>query len=197
MKLPIIISTILALIAFIGIFLVSKQTFDLVNRITIVVYIVTALGGLVSAVFIIYGYFVNLEVFKESQKPKILLQVVNQRANLMETGENVHITVVHYMNLSSNECRGLSLKLSLIKDNEIIEIPRLFQKEINIGPNDRRTRDFPTLVYLKNNGIPNSVADNLEKYRLRAAYSYSIMGEKINSYYDYEWDKSNQQWGIV
>lgn len=197
MKLPIIISTILAVIAFIGVFLVSKQTFDLANRITIVVYIVTALGGLVSAVFVIYGYFVNLEVFKESQKPKILLQVVNQRANLTGTGENVHMTVVHYVNSSSNECRGLSLELSLIKDNEIIEIPRLFPKEMNMGPHDGRTRDFPTLVYLKNNGIPNAVVDNLEKYRLRASYSYSIMGEKINSYYDYEWDRNKQWWGIV
>jgi hypothetical protein len=196
MKLPIILSSLLALFAAIAIYWVTKLGLKTSETVTILVYIVTALGGLVSAVFIIYGYFVNLSVFKESQKPKLLLQVHNQRKILKETSDEVHQTVLNYVNMSSNECRGLTIKLTLVGDNENIEIPRLFSVGMNIGPNDGRTREFPTLHYFRQNGIPEVVINNLDKYKLRASYSYQIMGEQVSSYYDYEWNK-NEEWGIV
>lgn len=197
MKLPIILSAILVIAATTAVVWVANQSFQPTDRTAIVVYIVTALGGLVSAVFVVYGYFVNLAVFKESQKPKILLQVHNDRRILEETSENVHQTVVQYANLSQNECRGLKLDLSLVGDSEVIKIPRLFSDRMNMGPNDSRTRDFPTLVYFRENGIPESVIKNLEKYKLRADYSYTLMGEKVSSYYDYAWNPKKEWWGIV
>jgi hypothetical protein len=197
MKLPIILSAILAVFATVAVIFVANQSFDLVDKTTIVVYIFTALGGLVSAVFVVYGYFVNLSVFKESQKPKLLLQVHNARRILEETSENVHQTVLHYANLSQNECRGLNLELSLVRDSEVIKIPRLFSNSMNMGPNDSRTRDFPTLVYFRENGIPEAVIKRLDKYKLRASYSYTLMGEEVSSHYDYAWNPEKEWWGIV
>jgi hypothetical protein len=197
MKLPIILSAILVVAATIAIIWVANQGFDPTDKTTIVVYIVTALGGLVSAVFVVYGYFVNLSVFKESQKPKLLLQVHNDRRILEETSENVHQTVFHYANLSQNECRGLNLEMSLVGDSEVIKIPRIFSDNMNMGPNDSRTRDFPTLVYFRESGIPEAVIKNLEKYKLRASYSYTLMGEKVSSYYDYAWNPKKEWWSIV
>ena len=63
LKFPIILSAILAVFATVAVIFVANQSFDLVDKTTIVVYIFTALGGLVSAVFVVYGYFVNLSVF--------------------------------------------------------------------------------------------------------------------------------------
>ncbi|WP_421221202.1 hypothetical protein [Aeromonas enteropelogenes] len=197
MKLPIIISVLLCLVSGASISWVTKQNFELIDATTIVVYIVTALGGLVSAVFVVYGYFVNLSVFKESQKPKLLLQVHNDRRILQENGLEVHQTVLRYANLSQNECRNLKLTLTLIGENETIDIPSLFTSTMNIGPNDDRTRDFPTLVYLQQHGIPQAVINNLQRYKLRASYSYQIMGENVSSYYDYQWNAEREWWGIV
>ncbi len=197
MKLPIVISVLLVIVAAASISWVTNQSFKPEDSTTIVVYIVTALGGLVSAVFVIYGYFVNLSVFKESQKPKLLLQVHNERRILEETGDNVHQTVFHYANLSTNECRGLRLKLTLVGDNEEMDIPRLFAPSMNMGPNDTRTRDFPTLVYLRDNGIPEAITKNLSQYKLRASYSYKLMGELVSSSYEYVWDSQREWWSIV
>ncbi|HHX8542312.1 TPA: hypothetical protein ACVO3M_004531 [Vibrio diabolicus] len=197
MKLPIIISALLFLVSGAAISWVAKQNFELIDATTIVVYIVTALGGLISAVFVVYGYFINLSVFKESQKPKLLLQVHNDKRILQDNGREVHQTVLRYANLSQNECRGLKLTLALVGENETIEVPRLFTPTMNIGPNDERTRDFPTLVYFQEHGIPQAVINNLERYKLRASYSYVLMGEKVSSYYDYEWNAENEWWSIV
>ncbi|MGD8113250.1 hypothetical protein, partial [Vibrio sp. TRT 17S01] len=197
MKLPIVLSILLAILAAASIGWVINQSFKPEDSTTIVVYIVTALGGLVSAVFVVYGYFVNLSVFKESQKPKLLLQIHNERRIHEETGNNVHQTVFHYANLSTNECRGLTLKLTLVGDNEEVDIPRLFSPSMNMGPNDGRTRDFPTLVYLKDNGIPEAIIRNLSKYKLRTSYSYELMGEVVSSSYEYVWDSQKEWWSIV
>ncbi len=197
MKLPIIISILLFLVSGASISWITKQNFELVDATTIIVYIVTALGGLISAVFVVYGYFVNLSVFKESQKPKLLLQVHNDRRIFQGSGLEVHQTVLRYANLSQNECRNLKLTLALIRENETIYIPRLFTQTMNIGPNDDRTRDFPTLVYFQENGIPQAVINNLQHYKLRVSYSYQLMGEDVSSYYDYQWSAEHEGWGIV
>lgn len=197
MKLPLILSAILSVVAVAALIWVTDQSFSLADKTTVAVYIVTALGGLVSAVFVVYGYLVNLSVFKESQKPKLLLQVHNDRKILEETGQNVHQTVFQYANLSQNECRGLKLELSLVGDSETIKIPRLFSSSMNIGPNDSRARDFPTFVYFRENGIPEAVINNLEKYKLRAGYSYKIMGEEVSSCYDYAWNPKKEWWSII
>ncbi|CAV25322.1 hypothetical protein [Vibrio atlanticus] len=197
MKFPIFVSILLSMMAAGSSVWIIQEDFKPQDTATLIIYIITALGGLISAVFVVYGYFVNLSVFKESQKPKLLLQVHNERRNLIGTGENVHQTVLHYANLSQNECRGLTLCLSLVGEGENIEIPRLFNPKMNVGPNDSRTRDFPTLIYLRENGIPEAVIRNLGKYKLRASYSYSIMNEKVKSHYDYAWDHGNEWWSIV
>lgn len=197
MKLPIVLSILLVILAAASIGWVINQSFKPEDSTTIVVYIVTALGGLVSAVFVVYGYFVNLSVFKESQKPKLLLQIHNERRIHEETRNNVHQTVFHYANLSTNECRGLTLKLTLVGDNEEVDIPRLFDPSMNLGPNDGRIRDFPTLVYLKDNGIPETIIRNLSKYKLRTSYSYELMGEVVSSSYEYAWDSQKEWWSIV
>ena len=197
MKFPIILSGILVILATVAVIFVANQSFDLTDKTMIVLYIVTGLGGLVSAVFVVYGNFVNLSVFKESQKPKLLLQVHNDRRILEETGENVHQTIFQYANLSQNECRGLNVELSLVGDSEVIKIPKLFSNSMNMGPNDSRTRDFPTLVYLRENGIPEAVIKNLDKYKLRAGYSYTLMGEEVSSFYDYVWNPEKEWWNIV
>lgn len=197
MKLPIIFSVILIVVATMAVIFVADQSFDLTDKTTIVVYIVTALGSLISAVFFVYGYFVNLSVFKESQKPILLLRVNNDRKILEETSENVHQTVIDYANLSQNECRGLNIDLSLVRNSETIKIPRLFSNPMDMGPNDHRCRDFPTLVYFRENGIPEAVIKNLDKYKLKASYSYTFMGEEVTSHYYYIWDSKKEWWNIL
>lgn len=197
MKLPITISIFLFVAAIAAICWTTTQSFDPADKTIITVYISTALGGLISAVFIVYGYFMNLSVFKESQKPKIILQIYNDRRILDETSEHVHQTIIRYANFSQNECRELNLSLSLVGDSKVLKIPSLFSDDMNMGPYDSRDRDFPTLDYFRNNGIPKNVINNLEKYKLRASYSYTFMHEEISSYYDYAWDSKKEWWDIV
>lgn len=197
MKKPIIISLLILFVTVI--FSIWMACLDLEKKdfLSLLISAFAAAGALISAVFVVYGYLMSVSAFKEAQKPRILLQVHNGRRILDSNGEDVHQTIVKYANVSQVECRGLSIKLSLLSENEEIEIPRLFSPVMNMGPNDDRTRDFPTKTYFIENGIPNFVVRNLHKYKLRASYSYEIMGEVVSSYYDYSWDSEREWWGIA
>ena len=197
MRTPITISLALLVIAALFSLWMAGQNLEDKNFLSLIISTVATTGALISAVFLIYGYLVNLSAFKESQKPRILLQVHNGRANLNSTGQNVHTTIITYSNVSTIECKRMELHAQLVNEKESIDIPRLFSCPMNLPPNDNRTRDFPTKVYLSDNGVDQAVIDNLGKYRLRVGYRYPIMGETAESYYEYTWDQDREWWGIA
>lgn len=197
MRVPIIISSILLLISIGFICWMFQLEIEHRDLLSPLISTFAATGALISLVFVIYGYFINLSAFRESQKPRLLFQVHNDQAKLEGTNELVHQTVIAYSNVSPIECRNLSINVKLIGENETIEVPRLFSKSLNMPPNDRRNRHFPTKVYLLNNGIPQQVIDKLDTYKLRIEYSYTVMGEEVGSFYDYSWDSKNEWWGIA
>ena len=199
MKLPLFLSVFLLFVG--GLFggWISCQELSLNEKLTLIIYIFTAIGGLISAVFVVYGYFVNLNVFKESQKPKILVQVHNGSCITDESGiqKEVHQTIIRYANLSNNECRSLAVTASLVSEHETISIPRLFSPVMNLSSGDDRCRNIPTLKYLKDNGIEQAVIDKLYNYKLRVSYNYKLMGEITSSDFDYSWDNQSHEWKIV
>lgn len=153
-------------------------------------------GALVSATFVVYGYLINVKAFAESQKPRVLLFVENAKAKLIQSGEEVHQTRIHYKNRGGVECEQLSLFAELVRDTEEIEIPRLFGEPINLQMGDSRVRDFPTKAYLLENGIANAVVNNLAQYKLRVGYKVSSLGSFIERNYDYAWDATMERWNI-
>ncbi|WP_188015031.1 hypothetical protein [Vibrio harveyi] len=199
MKLPIFLSSALVVLGVVfGGWLIC-QDLTLNEKLTLIVYIATAVGGLVSAIFIVYGYFVNLSVFKESQKPKLLIQVHNGSCfiDVNSIQQEVHQTIIRYANLSDNECRSLSITATLETEGEKIIIPRLFSETMNLSPGDDRCRDFLTLKYLADNGVAQAVLDNLYRYKLKVSYSYTLMGESTSSDYYYSWNAQAHSWQIV
>lgn len=199
MKLPIFLSSALVVLGIVFGGWLIFQELSLNEKLTLIIYIATAIGGLVSAIFVIYGYFVNLRVFKESQKPKLLIQVHNGSYNIdVNNVHNLeHRTIIRYANLSNNECRALTITVALESEDEKIMIPRLLSKTMNLSPGDDRCRDFPTFRYLAENGIAQAVLDNLYRYKLKVSYSYSLMGEVTSSDYYYSWDAQSHSWQIV
>lgn len=154
-------------------------------------------GALISATFVVYGYLLNVRAFAEANKPKLIVFVENAQATLISTGKNVHQTRICYRNVGGVEAEKFSLFVQLIGNNETLEIPRLFNGPIYLQIGDSRVRDFPTERYFLDNGIPNAVVQNLEKYRLRVGYSVWSLGKVVERSYDYEWEPSTQSWNIV
>lgn len=197
MKTPIIISSLLVVLAICFLIWVSGQGLEKKELYSLYISSFATAGALVSVVFLIYGYFISLAAFKESQKPRLLLQVHNSRAELNDTGENVHMSIIAYANVSAIECKGLQLYVKLIHEQEVVDVPRLFSTSMNLAANDNRTRDFPTKRYLADNGIDQHIINNLQTYKLRVGYSYEIMNETMESYYDYVWDPDKEFWHIA
>lgn len=153
-------------------------------------------GGLVSAAFVVYGYLINLSAFTESQKPKLLIRVMNGQKTLLSSGALVHETQLHYANIGSVECNQLSISVELVKDEDHIEIPRLFQKSIDLQIGDSRVRSFPTEVYLEENGVPKAVIRNIHLYTLVIKCKLNSLGKLITRSYEYEWSSEAKQWVI-
>ncbi|TMP75108.1 hypothetical protein [Pseudoalteromonas sp. S1608] len=195
MKIPLGLSTLLILVSFLSALWINCQSLTINEKLTLFVYIATACGGLISATFVVYGYFINLSVFKESQKPKLLLQVLNSQCLVNGSQETEHQTIIRYANLSANECRSLKLRVELFNDQESLNIDRLFSSETNLCPGDDRNRSFPTKTYLKENGIPSAVLKNLQNYKLKVSYQYVLMNETTSSTYIYKWNGT--EWQIV
>lgn len=157
----------------------------------------TSAGALISAIFVVYGYLLNVRAFAEANKPKLLVFVENAQATLISTGHNVHQTRICYRNIGGVEAENFSLFAQLVGSNETLEIPRLFNEPVDLQIGDSRVRDFPTETYLLDNGIPTAVVQNLEKYRLRVGYSVRSLGKIVERSYDYAWEPSTQSWNIV
>lgn len=154
-------------------------------------------GALISATFVVYGYLLNIRAFAEANKPKILFFVENAQATLISKGEDVHQTRIHYQNVGSVEAGDFSLFAQLVRNNEVIEIPNLFNGKLDLQIGDSRVRDFPTERYLLDNGIPKAVVQNLEKYRLRVGCSFLSLGKIVVRSRDYAWAHSTQNWNII
>lgn len=193
MRIPVGLSTLLILFSLLSALWINCQGLTVNEKLTLFVYIATACGGVVSAIFVVYGYFVNLSVFKESQKPKLLMQVINAQCQVDGSPDIEHQTIIRYANISNNECRSLKLKAELFNDQESLKIERLFSPETNLCPGDDRSRSFPTKTYLTNNGIPLAVLTNLQNYKLKISYQYELMNETTSSSYSYKWNGTEWQ----
>ena len=192
MKLPVIITILVFIVALV----VScfKKRLNLENRDLITLW--GTAGALISATFIIWGYYLNLNAFRESQFPKILIFIENSRTNLITTGENVHQTKIHYSNFGDTTCDGLEVFVKLVGENEEIEIPRLFSGPMTLQARDARLRDFPTKTYFSENGVDQYVIEHLYKYKLRIGYRYKFLNKKIDRHFDYSWSLDSQTWNI-
>lgn len=197
MKVPIVISGMLLLVAGVFSFWVSGLDLQTYDYLSLLISIVATTGALISAVFLVYGYLINLSAFKESQKPRVLLQVHNGRAILKPVEQDVHMTEIFYANISAIECKGITLYAQLLNSEKCVDIPDLFSSSLNLPPNDQRTRSFPTKAYLEAHGVPQAVFNDLGRYKLRVGYKYFIMGEKVESFYEYAWDRDMEIWVIA
>ncbi|WGS63653.1 hypothetical protein [Vibrio lentus] len=193
MKIPLGLSSLLVLVSFLSALWINGQSLDINQKLTLFVYIATACGALISAIFVVYGYLVSLSVFKESQKPKMLIQVLNSQCKVNGNQNFEHQTVIRYANLSNNECRSLKLKAELLNDKESIIIDRLFSPETNLCPGDDRQRSFPTTTYFRKNNIPLAILENLQDYKLKVSYEYRLMNEITSSAYVYRWNGTEWQ----
>ncbi|WP_407579550.1 hypothetical protein [Citrobacter koseri] len=196
MKIPVGLSTAIVLLGMVLTWWMKAHVGVLDRYMELVISTWATVGALVSATFVIYGYLLSLRALVESQMPRILLQVTNGQATLVDNNQLVHQTHINYRNIGTVECVDLAMYAVLVRNNEYIEIPRLFNGVMNLQVGDMRDRKFPTFNYMCSNGIPQSVVDNLQHYKLRVGYKVKSVSGIVERAYYYTWDNKINSWHI-
>lgn len=196
MKIPILITALIVLIAACLTWFMTRLPLELKDLYGLIISAWSSAGALISANFVVYGYLINMKAFAEAQRPKILVFVANAWASKRD-GSKVHMTQIHYRNVGTVECRELSLSATLIKDLEEVPIPGLFSAPFNLAVTDTRLREFLTQEHLEQYGIPPAVVSNFMRYRLRITYKFNSLDKPESHHRDYSWNEQNQTWDIA
>lgn len=164
---------------------------------TLVISVWTVAGALVSAVFALSAYWLNLGAFIESNKPRIYLRVGNGEKRLITTGKMAHTTEIHYSHQGGIECDELLLGARLLCEGQRYELNGLFESACSLQVGESRCRDFPTRVGLPEFGVPQEAVNNLSQCKLQVSYKMQYRGKPIERHLDYKWYSATGTWGIA
>lgn len=188
-----VIFSIMLLFAFSCFYVVNVEGVSKEQKITIVVYLVTAAAAIVSAYFVVVGYLINVVVFEASQTPAIRAIIGNSIVT-SNCGASEHITIINYSNLTRNMCEGLTISVAIkLNGTNEIYLPNLFPENMTLGPKDSRQRNFPTIRYLNDYVFGDSRHLQLTNSILTIKYTFPFAGRKISYACDYDWH-DNDGW---
>jgi len=145
----------------------------------------------ISASFPIFSYWNKSEAFILSQKPQLLVQVLNTKGDY-------NLTIFRYENFTTNAFEDLTLIINVTTLSKEISLSDLFSKEMYMSGRDSRERKFYSIKELKDRNFDltkEMLAGN--EIRLNVKYSFTFLGEKqLILSQQYKWvDK--QGWNLL
>lgn len=169
------------------------------DRITSLISIFACSGALISATLVIFSYIHTNFAFILSQKPHLLVQVTTQKVVEGNTNNMFPLTVVHYVNTTSNPFMDLSFDIKVTAGNRTVDLSDLFTKKMFMAAHDSRDRRFNTLEELGKRGLDiNNEVRTGHQVVLKIIYSHTFNQKmeyiKIQEYF---WNCNIQQWEIV
>ena len=153
-------------------------------------------GALISATFLVWGYLHSLQVFAESKRPQLLVQVVPGQRQTPEGPAPA--TVIHYNNVTENRFADLTIGVKVTAGRKEIDLSHLFRPNMVMLGRDARQRVFDHMSLLSKEGLDlNTVSQDMDLPTLSIQYSYSFNGQKfIEVMQEYKWDPLSKTWEI-
>lgn len=187
---PIIITVILTLA--VGLFccyLIKSPSFNLTDYelVSSLISLFACLGAFISAVFLIYSSLIDSSAFLLSQKPSLLIQV-------LEITQDPQ-TCIMYRNTTKNEFNDLTIIVKLKFSGKEVDISDLFTPKMFMASEDSRTRRFETRTFLSQRGVE---IDKEDQVRLTTHYTFTFNNkfEERNGP-EYLWNSQTQTWDIA
>jgi len=174
----VLISFFIIIVGLLSTWFLCKQGYGLGLKIqdivTNVIQIWICVASFVSVTFIIASYIHTNNAFLISQKPYLLLQVINGNMN------NNHVTIIRYHNPSSNPFYDLSLFVKVYTSDQTIDLGYLFLSKMYMASYDERTRNFFTFETLTKHDFDiDHVISQKQEIILSLSYGFTFNNEKI------------------
>ncbi len=169
-KIPAIISSLLIILAIflcVYIFQTSNDVFPIKDKVFAYVGVITCLGALISAAFVVFSYIHTNGSFIESQRPHLLIFMQN---SFSQAGASM--STLQYHNITTNRFKDLTIHLRVKASNREYSLSELFRSKMTMIGLDQRQRTFDPLLELNNLGlnVENTVQQGNE-VTLSVAYS--------------------------
>jgi len=202
-KLPIIISSVLLVIAVVAcayLLKSSQLTLTDAQLVSSVITLFTCLGALISATFVVYSYLQTNRIFLLGQRPSLLIQVTSDHLNPTPQSENtVPFTFIHYTNTTSNEFDDLTILVKLRIGTREIDLSDLFKPNMFMAGHDKRHRRFETLSFLASHGADiNKEITSGNQVILSLSYTFTFNSKlEERKGPEYKWNSEIQEWELV
>lgn len=201
-KIPILITVALILVATVAAtYLHRSDALSLTDSELLNAHIAIAasLGAFVSATFVVFSYLQTNRAYVESQRPHLLVQIENLKANEDNSSARlVPMTRIHYRNITTNRFTDLSLVVYIVKGKSTFNLSDLFREKMTMIGLDSRQRTFNTFTELRGRGLElQEVTSSGSVVQLIIDYEYTFNGKRdYVSAQMYRWDAARQEWSI-
>jgi len=185
------------MLGFIGIWHVSSSTqLDLSDndRISLIIAIITASGGLTSAAFVVFSYWQTSEAHVDAQRPQLLIHVQSR----FEEGTNFPLSIIEYRNITRNKFDDLTIHVMIAVDGQEYSLDGLFRHKMTMIGLDQRSRFFHPYVEVSKLGPDMQKLANAGKnIKLNIGYEHTFYGSRnVVDAQRYEWNAQKQLWEI-
>lgn len=193
MKLWIKLIILFLIIVGIGLTCFAIKTTIASSIVSNIIQIWICVSVLISVIFVIYSYIQTNRAFVLSQKPHLLLMVLDRTNNATPPA---HRTQIHYENKSNNPFYDLNISVKLSTQNTTVDLSDLFSPNMYMAVGDTRDWTFDTKKQLLQRGFDLDAAVRANKIIiLLLEYSFSFNNKKeIIKVQEYIW--KNNGWQI-
>lgn len=189
-KTPTIITFALFLCAIIASSIIFSLGLTNSEIIDALIAVVTSLGALISATFVIFSYLQTNKAFIEAQRPHLLIQIVKDPKS--------EVVFILYRNITNNRFSDLTISLIATALNREIDLSYLFREKMTMIGQDSRQRIFSSIEELEKHGLDlQNVASGGNEINLFVNYSYTFNDEiDFVPAQKYRWDTKSESWEI-
>ena len=196
-KSPVVISLILICLGIISFFYVSaipNNEINMKDKVSFYLSIVSCVGALVSAAFVVFTYISTSRAYVESQRPQLLLFLHN---GLDDNGKL--LSILQYKNITSNKFTDLTIDLKVSAFNREYSLSELFRSKMTMIGGDERQRAFDHESELKSLGLElSTVSKQGHEITIDVSYSYSFNGSIETEHAQfYRWCIARSEWEIA
>ncbi len=191
-----LISIVLIVLTLIVSDTIYNSNLEYKDKISILIFLITCLGGLLAANFFIMNYVIAKESFVHTLEPALLIQVVSEiNPGSGPTG----VTIIRYHNPTNNVFLDLNIFCEICFWTPCIDYSSLFSSHMYMGPHDERIRRFNFTEDLRNKGYDiQEMASSGRQVRLLLSFSYTFSGKKRKyKIQEYKWDHEKRMWDII
>lgn len=157
-----------------------------------------SLSTLISLAVVIHNADITNRTFILTQKPSLLLQVIDEKIKDQNSNDLIHMTKIHYENNSSNPFYDLTIMTKVYTPDLTVDLSNLFKPKMYMASKDARDWRFNTAAELIKRGFDLSAAIKAgKKIKLSLEYTYSFLN-KIETIHiqEYIWNEKRAGWDI-